>query len=519
MKQKALPADVNGQRICTLFDYPWKWIERPVDDPEADWKTNEKYPIKARVLWARWQDASTLIGVRFGSSTRYAMIDIDAGSAFIDRISEIRGALETIGIVRTIILRSSWSGGLHIYCPLPQKYPTFSVACAIKQALEAQGLALAPGHLEVFPNEKSYGRRWLGEFFEYNGHRLPLQPGTGSCLLDDNLEPLTRANDLSFFFALWDNAVLCNSHEEITEALGVARANRRRLGRRAKGKMADWKEDLERMISEGWTDHGQTNEMLKAIGTYGRVFMGLSLGDLANYIQETALASPGFFQYSNHQNDLPNRSWAWARAIEKFYWPLGTAPLRQTKTLEDVCFERAIEAQARIKVALERFWEELEGLAIKPLAKRLCELAKCSQATLYKYRHLWHPNPTPEAPEPPPDTNPIPRPVTDHTASLSGDMSDILRQIRESLESTENQGVTGLGGENEVCNLTSPDLKNLSPGGKEREREGEEGLSTGHNCIELVPHRVETVLWSDDPPEETPSTLDEALVNSVWGRI
>lgn len=478
MKQKALPADLNGQRLCTLFDYPWKWIERPVDDPRADWKTNDKYPIKPRVLYSRWQDAATLVGVRFGSSTRYAMIDIDKGSEYLGRIDDIKEALETIGIVRTITLRSSWSGGLHIYCPLPQKYPTFSVACALKQALEAQGLPLAPGQLEVFPNEKSYGRRWLGEFFEYNGHRLPLQPGTGSALLDDNLEPLSRAYDLSLFFALWDNAVACNSHEEISEALGVARANRRRFGRRAKGKMGDWKEDLERVMLEGWTDRGQTNEMLKAIGTYGRVFKGMALYELAEYIQETAFNSPGFLQYSSHVDDLPKRATAWARAIEKFYWPLGTAPTRQTKKLEDVCFERAIEAQARIKVALEQFWEELEGLAIKPLAKRLCELAKCSQATLYKYKYLWHPGDGATPPQSPPEPERLPRPVTDQPEGLSGDMAAILAQIRESLESTENQGVTRLPPLNEVCNLKSAPEKSLPPEGREGGAGGREGLST-----------------------------------------
>ncbi|MGB3201919.1 MAG: hypothetical protein WBA99_13525 [Nodosilinea sp.] len=483
MKQKALPADINGQRICTLFDYPWKWIERPADDPEADWKTNNKYPIKPRVLWTRWQDAATLVGVRFGSSTRYAMIDIDAGSPYMDAIGSIKGALETIGINRTITLRSSWSGGLHIYCPLPQAYPTFSVACAIKQALEAQGFSLSPGQLEAFPNEKSYGRRWLGEFFEYNGHRLPLQPGTGSYLLDDDLQPMPRGYDLSYFFALWDNAILSNAHEEIAEALSVARSNRRRFGRRAKGKMADWKEDLERIINEGWTDHGQTNEMLKAIGTYGRVFLGHGLYDLAEYIQQTAIDSPGFSQYSSHQNDLGRRAMAWARAIEKFYWPLGTTPTRQAKTLEDVCFERAIEAQARIKIACERFWAELEGLSIKALVKRLCELAQCSATTLYKYRYLWHPTEA-APPQPGPATRQrLPRPVTPQPEGNTGDMSDILRQIRESLESTENQGVTGLTPLNEVCNLKSSDLKNLPSGGKERGCGGEKGFSTGSGWL------------------------------------
>lgn len=478
MKKEAMPQDLNGQRICGLFSYPWKWIETP-NEGEINWKTNDKYPIRPRVLWARWQDAGTIVGVRFGSSTRYAMIDIDKDSPYLEDTATVLGALETIGINRTIIVRSSWSGGIHIYAPLPQAYPTFSVACALKQALEAQGLQLAPGQLETFPNEKAYGRRWLGEFFEYNGHRLPLQPGTGSCLLDEDLQPHTRATDLSVFFALWDNAVLSNDHAEISEALGVARANRRRFRRRSSGKLADWKEDLETIIKDGWTGHGESNAMFKAIGTYGRVFLGLDTYGLKQYIEETSLASPGFEQWCRHQHDLPRRASSWAMAIAKFYWPQGTAPLRESKKLEDICFERSIEAKARIKVAFQRSREELEGLSIKLMVKRLCELAKCSAATLYKYRHLWHPDGGKNQPlAAPPAADLPPRPVTPQPEVDTGDMADILRQIRESLESTENQGVTGLGGENEAWNLKSAPLKNSPPGGEERGCGGEERLST-----------------------------------------
>jgi hypothetical protein len=479
MQLKALPQDTNGQRLCQLFAYPWKWLSRPLDDPQAEWKTNDRYPIKPRVLWAKWQDAATLIGVRFASSTRYAMIDIDAGSEHIDHIGTVTGALETIGINRTIILRSSWSGGLHIYCPLPQAYPTFSVACAIHQALEAQGLTVAPGQLEVFPNEKSYGRSWLGEFFEYNGHRLPLQPGTGSCILDEDLQPHPRAYDLSMFFGLWDNALIHNSHDEIAEALSVARANRRRRRRRASGKLQEWKDDLETIIQEGWTGHGQTNALLKAIGTYGRVFKGLDPYDLAADIEATATHCPGFFRWSNHQHDIRRRATAWAMAICKFYWPLGEEPLRERKTLEDVCFERAVEAQARIKVTVDRLREQLQGLSIKAMVQRLCDEAKCSAATLYKYRHLWHPEEAIAPPPPPPGDNPPPRRVTPQPEGITGDMASILAQIRESLESTENQGVTRLGGENEACNVKSSDLKNLSSEGKEGGSRGEKGFSTG----------------------------------------
>lgn len=360
------------------------------NEGRAEWKTVTKYPLRPRTLWAKFQDAATVIGVRFGRATRYAMIDIDVESEYLDPawIRQIQLALETIGIVRTVIVRSSFSGGCHIYCPLPQEYPSFSVACALKQALEAQGLRLSPGQLETFPNEKEFGKCWKGDFVEYNGHRLPLQPGTGAAILDADLEPIAL-EDLGRFFALWDNATLQNSHETISEALCIARANRRNRGRKATGPVKEWQADLQAQIDEGWTGPGQTNDLLKVIATYGRVFERMEVYDLADYIERIATNSPGFFEWSNHQHDLTRRATAWALAVCKFYWPLGTAPTRQTKSLETVCFERAAEAQARIKVAFQRLKDELANLPIKAMVIRLCREASCSAATLYKYRSLW----------------------------------------------------------------------------------------------------------------------------------
>jgi hypothetical protein len=34
------------------------------------------------VLWNQWQDANTLIGVRFTHDTYYGLLDIDAGSDY-----------------------------------------------------------------------------------------------------------------------------------------------------------------------------------------------------------------------------------------------------------------------------------------------------------------------------------------------------------------------------------------------------------------------------------------------------
>ena len=465
-KQALFPKHPHGRRLAEVFGYGWKWLSTPNDGGRTDWKTNTDYPLKPRTLWSRWQDMTESIGVRFDHSTRYAMLDIDAGSEYIDLLPQIEIALETIGIVRTIRLRSSWSGGIHLYLPLPQAYPTFSVACALKQCLEAQGFAIANGQLEIFPNEKAYARPWLGEkFTDYNGHRLPLQPHSGSCLLDGDLQPM--GDDLAVFWALWDNAVLCNDHAEISEALLIARSNRRRRrGRKATGPVETWRQDLETIIREGWTGRGQTNQLLKEIATYGRVFEGLSGYDLQVYVVHTAVHAPGYRQHCGHQHEIGRRCDAWARGVEKFYWPLGDEPLRERKPLKDLCQQRANDARARIAEAMRSLRDA--GLGIKQLAIALVEQAKCSLQTLYKNRDLWHP----DGDQPKPACNPS-------SVSDPAELEAVQRQVRESLESVGIRSVTHQGGENEMCNLKSPHLKNLSPEGEKRGCGGEKGFSTG----------------------------------------
>ena len=461
MKRDLLPKHPHGVRLSETFAYQWKWIQTPNEGGRNDWKTNEDYPLKPRVLWSRWQDAATIIGVRFGSSTRYALLDIDKDSPYIDLVPNIQCALETIGIVRTIPIRSSWSGGIHLYIPLPQVYPTFSVACALQQCLEAQGFMIAPCQLECFPNVKPYGRSWLGEFYEYNGHRLPLQPHTGSCLLDRDLQPM--GDDLAVFWALWDNAVVCNAHEDIAEALSIARANRRRRKRNmATGPVADWKADLEAIIAEGWTGHGQTNKLLKEIATYGRVFERLSGHDLQVYVAHTALNAPGYARYCGHQHEIGRRCDAWALGVEKYYWPLGDEPLRDRKPFKNICQERANDARARIAEAMK--WVKFQGMNVKELVNHLTRAAHCSAQTLYKNLDLWHPHP--KSPE---------QGVTDASAGDSEDLAEVQRQVRESLESVGIRSVTHQGRENEVCILESAHLKNLSSG----EKRGDTGERRG----------------------------------------
>lgn len=471
-----LPSHPHGQRLAQLFPYGWNWLEADNEGNRPNWKTQDRFPIKPRTLWQRWQDAATIIGVRFGNSTCYAMIDIDVESPYNnpDKVRDIKWALETIGITRTITIRSSWSNGLHIYCPLPQNFPTFGVACALEQCLQCHGFDIKPGDLELFPNVKSYGKAWEKEYTDYNGHRLPLQPATGSLMVDEDLDPIPNGDSLSVFLARWDNAAAANDATEIGEAVAAARANRRRRRRRASGKVESWKADLEQLIAEGWTDHGQTNHLLKEIACYGRVFLALEGEALVNHIETTATNCPGFFEWSDHQNDIHRRAKHWATAAQAFYWPLGTAPLRERTNLS-INEYRATTARERIAQAVKEIGDTV-GLGIRALAQKIVELTHCSMGTLYRHKDLWHPQgttqPAPQAPPPPP---PSAQCVTAQPERVPGNIAECLAILREGLGMTENQGVTHHPPHNEVCNLKSAPSKNLTSGEERGVQGGEKG--------------------------------------------
>ena len=406
-----LPSDPIAQRLSrTFLSNRWDFIYAPVPDPQQpeqkslswqteslkpkpEWKTERRYPMKSRVLYHRWADPSEIVGVRFDHTTEYGLLDIDAKSAYHPSqnptaITEIRIALETIGITRTVLVRSSWSDGLHLYFPLNEAVNTFNLAVAVKFCLQTQGFEVREGQLEIFPNDKAYG---VVTKILYKGHRLPLQPETGSCVLDEDLQALS--NQLSDLFRMWDMAAIGQDMSELSRALVVARQNRVKHPRRRLNNVEGWQRDLEIEIGEGWTGSHQTNHLLKQIGCYGVVFKGLSGDDLIKYITETATSAPGYRTWCGHQHQIQVRSRSWGRAVEKYYWPLGThAKARPANDIVPFNQRRSKTAQDEIKAALTILEEEQRlPLAITARAQAISSLAGTSLGTLYRHKGLWHP--------------------------------------------------------------------------------------------------------------------------------
>ncbi len=397
------PVDPLGQRLCQVFSYLWQAIVSE-NQPPARWKTITTHPLRPRTLWAKWQDSAELVGVRFRDLTSYALIDIDAHSLYLSpsSIREIRYALETMGITRTILIRSSYSGGFHLYIPFPVQVPTFGLASAIKRVLEAQGFTIAPGTLEVFPNCKAYAIP--GTFTEYNAHRLPLQPASGSCLLDGDCQVEAIGdgyNGLREFFQRWDVAATSQDMPLLREAIAQSRLHKKKRNTKHRAIVTEWEADLKREIEEGWTDNGQTNHLLKVIACHGHVFLKYKDDALAEYVEATALNAPGFEEWCGHQEDLAQRSNAWAKAVEKYYWSLGDEPSREgqifgienaANTVISFNLQRSQDAKGRIQTAVETLRASGQlPFGITERAKAISREAGVSMRTLYKEENqdLW----------------------------------------------------------------------------------------------------------------------------------
>jgi hypothetical protein len=387
------------------FNHGWDSIyQRPTDE---SWLT-AKFSLTPSQIWEKWQNPDTLIGLRFGVKTRYGLIDIDYGSQYHsdDGLRAIKGALETIGINETILIRSSFSDGLHLYYFLPELVNSFQLAQTVAIALRESGLEISPGQLEIFPNVKGYGRE---KVISFNGHRLPLQPGSGSYLLDDDFQPYS--NSIDTFLCQADQCALSVDFPVLSELLTTAGDRYKEL---FKGPSSDnvvvslkwfkhsknakrWKNESEKAIETGWTGKSQSNDLLGIIAEYGRVFLGIDdESELAAYIVKTAIAAPGYHEFCRHQNEIEAWAKRWAKCAMLHRFPYGSRkgefkPLGKGGPTNE---EKKVDAMTRISEAMiDLIASGRHPNRISELRSLLSKLANCSERTLAKkeYLTLWHP--------------------------------------------------------------------------------------------------------------------------------
>lgn len=463
---KQLPSNPEARQFIAWFPHGWSFIEadnfdtnRPKLKPpkrhrakskgrkpsksqsktKPNWRTETRYPIEPVIMWNRWKNPAKLIGVSFDSNTRYALADIDRNSPIHpyndeEAFRQWLNSYEDIGLVASVIIRSSFSEGLHIYFPLPRKINTFNLACALVIRAEQAGIKAKSGELEFFPNTKAYCKY---QRIPFKAHRLPLQPHTGSVILNHDLEPIGDSPEL--FCALMKQAAAKQDMKLLQTASKKARKKikNRRVGSGNRIKLEKFREDLQKIIAEGWTGSGQTNFLLGQVAKYGQIFTEHKGKDLVNYIAQTAQSMNGYRQYCNHQHEIERRAREYAKSAEHYYWKAGT-PRKRTGTYKQH-FDKptnpnhnqevADTAQSRIAQGLNNLLQAGINLTVTGIVAfrdvLRAEIHKLhgvwvSITTLMKYRQLWHPkdkdivlgtNVSKPLPEPQSEPIPLPEPL------------------------------------------------------------------------------------------------------------
>jgi hypothetical protein len=372
------------------FDYIWS-----AHGIQPQWKTESRHPLHNGLL----TQSANIYGVRFGTLTNYAVIDVDAGSPYHPRadklaIDKMVNALEPLGIVASTTVTSSYSGGLHLYLPLAGEFKSWEIASAIDALLTAAGFQITKGWLEIFPNMRTSPDQL------YAAHRLPMQ--AGSYVLGQDREPI--GHDRGDFVRAWNWAA--DRNDVTAKKLAHVLKFYRRRAYSITQKGAKFLADLDAEIEGGWTGHGQTNHILGRIAMRGRCFGHLLEGtepfkirQLVNYIKTTAIALPGFGEWCRHQADLDDRAEMWARSAYAKYFPYGIGQsasdaaaggedLRSSNPWNQLQRELARD---RIRYAVRELVQDgYEGEGVLDRSQRICKFG-ISCETLYQHLDLWHP--------------------------------------------------------------------------------------------------------------------------------
>lgn len=175
-----------------LFDpHRYQYIYRPHDghswlSAKEEWRLTDTEILKAVAN----VHPKYLLGCRFGKQTRFAVIDIDAGSEYhnLRSYQKIKAVLSDAGITKLVPFRSSESNGWHLYIFFEEFVNSAQLRKALVQIFSYTKLRIKSGTLEVFPN--------VSEHSAGMGLRLPLQPGF-AFLNDKNLEVNVERWELS----------------------------------------------------------------------------------------------------------------------------------------------------------------------------------------------------------------------------------------------------------------------------------------------------------------------------------
>lgn len=341
------------------------------------WHHSDRPLTDAEVLEA-WRGPD-VISLGFRGLTEYVALDLDRKASIWHPANNeanyrhLLGLLEDYGLSSPLVLRSSYSEGLHVYFPLARKVRTIDLATSLEAYLGKHGIKPCNGQLEVFPDVPA--EKDGPGYTEFRRLRLPLQ--AGSVILDDELQPI--ASDLEGFMSRWEAAAPGNTPRGFDRGRGGS-------------VWAQWRKDCEAVIECGWTGESQTNDLLGKVAEYVMLFEGVnsSIVEATLRMVEIVEGMPGYRQFCNHLSEIESRCREWAEScarhrLKKKSLLAGVEKLPVNLKQED--------ARQRIELAIAKLREagELVG-GVNERIKKIRAIAKCGVNTLRKYLNLWHPD-------------------------------------------------------------------------------------------------------------------------------
>jgi hypothetical protein len=402
----------------------WQFLQAPVPSAgqKPDWKAINTYPLARRSAYR-----GNLIAIRPKTDTHFLVIDLDALSRYHPlqnphALAQLQHVLETqLGLTNCIALRSSDSRGIHLWYWFDPAQNAYRLAEAVRLVLQKAGFVLQAGHLETFPNCKS----WIdsdnpADWSQYHAIRMPLlEPG--SYLLDpsNGCEPLLHpfADQRQEFLRLIE---YCQRRNDLTsERIEAVLATQPKQFKKVSVSGNQYLNDLLDKVRDGWDGHGQTNQLLFDVTRLIRIFGHLLCGTdpyweterLTVAIHDYLWDLPGREQFCAHNHELRNLAQNWAKWVQTTKYkpygygnkPLEDAPQIDTptptitpthnQTLQQTARERIISTivflleQGSLPATTIARIESLEALGIK-------------RGTLYRHRDLWHPENLLDPPEP-----------------------------------------------------------------------------------------------------------------------
>lgn len=377
-----------------------------------------------------------ILGTRAAKASRFAVLDIDAGSKYHNSksLEKLVATLSAAGLKESRLYRSSFSGGWHLYIFFEEPISSKDLRRQLVRLLELTGFAVAKGLLEVFPCP---GDRSLG-----NGIRLPLQEGFAFLDLSTQevqyeREELSPTKALETFIDHLNGCAnswhdfhrmrayverLTESQQQITTDIQERSARQgvvlpfKRLSKREPDSSASdivlgvFQALPPGMISENWvrgrsyyqtglTGPSQRADALVCLSHY--LFYGdpehglLPLG--YGYDQERKFAIEKILElkHNGHSREITRGSGDAKEQIERVSAWLpprlrGSGEPHRYENKTPIAWQRnsanlKADARARIAAAVAEF--ERDGLAFSN--RDLAAKAKCSTGTLYKHQDLW----------------------------------------------------------------------------------------------------------------------------------